>query len=1813
MAAGSPIVFLAHGDALPVAGAAVPRSRGAKAAVPKTRAVRLSNTARGAATLQRLEAVPGEDLVLLTIGSVGNSGDGRSPDLQLRLHPEHARDLLRAQAAGAARGTGAVALDPGAVLVPLAAQWPGQAAASRGALDLVFKGLALVGIDVGKVAAQQTAKLLGKKLDSQVKEGVYRLQLASLGSLKQATATDIAPSAEPTLVLLHGTFVDTASSFGKLWTLHHGLVQQLFANYANRVYALDHGTVLASPIANALTLAKRLPQDARLHLVTHSRGGLVAEVLLRASQGVTAADLAVFAGDSYAQHRQDLQALGDLLTAKNVRVERVVRVACPAYGTLLASNRLDAYLSALAWLLERSGLPPIAAMVDFANAVARERTDAASLPGIEAMRRSSALIGWLNSPLPATTRQPLDSGLRVVAGDIAGDSLVSWVKTLLADSYYWTDNDLVVQTSAMYGGVPRGDDALFLLERSGSTDHFRYFENDGTANGVARALLQAQPDGFAPIGPLSRKGESATGSRGLPRDAAALGDGSRPAVIVLPGILGSNLKRGSEREWLVWWRLPGLINRIALDQPDISEDGPIGRYYDDLLAHLGASHDVLPFGYDWRLNLADSAALLAAQVATALARRQGSGQPVRLLAHSMGSLVLRVMRLNHSEVWQKMMDRAGARVLLLGPPNGGSWAPMTIYTGDDSFGQFLSTVGGAFQEEAARQKMVAFPGLVQMQAGLTDPELSLGDASHWQQLADRDFQAAQQSHTWHNTDEQVAAYRWAVPSQSNLDAAAALRRQLDAQAGSLGADAAKMAIVLGQAPATPCGLRWVDAGMQYLSTPEGDGRVTWEAACLPGVATWQTDHAHGDLPTIQANFAAYTELLVRGRTEALAAFAPSSRGVPRAAPRPLATLARLRDGGVPSTGLPVGEESLLAAALGGREPAALLSRGTATVSGVMPLTVELVHGDLRFVREPLLLGHFRSLELTGTEWVLNGLLGNALQESLDLRLYPVRPGQHQIFANRHIDPSTAYPFPRPEAAIVVGLGDEGELQPNTLTDAVRQAVLAFQRHTAGQRGAVDVVQGVSLASTSLGSGGNLTVSQSVTAMVRGVMDANARLAAAQKPVNWPPVTRLLVVELYHNRVLEAWQALRAACDAGTIAIQLLPQVRATAGARSEPAGGVYRGAGYDLVRVSQRQCEPGASQAELEFSVYTKRARSEVRGKGTQRVLVDAIVAAAETDTRYDADLARSLFQLLVPQEIKAYLGTANTLMFEVDASTAAYPWELLEDGDAEQPGTRLPWALRLSGTLLRKMRVEQFRREPSDANTHDVLVVGAPHLDPAQGLPDLPGAMAEAEAVAALFGSDAKLLLDQDFLDIVKPALARPWKVIHLAGHGQYDQNGEHSGMLMSGNCLLSPTEFESMASVPELVFVNCCHLGKTENSPRRNHALFAANVAEQLIRNGVRCVVAAGWAVDDAAALAFATAFYTALAAEATFAEAVSRARRAAHDSNPGSNTWAAYQCYGDPAWTLRRSESSGTPRLRRSVTPSIPTEGELMIALEAVRLDAQNANDSSRLQLVEQLVQLQSVATDEWKAHGRVAEALGLAWRDVDEPVRALDWLQKAVTAADGTASLAAREQQLNIQARQAGSVADLTRVVAQIRALVELAPTAERYSILGSAYKRLVMHKDAAAKLPAYLDQMQQAYAEAEKMNPPNLFYPLMQRCMAQLRRHWLLPASPGPTAEDFAAVLRSFTQRDAQSPDFWSVDGQQELTLLEGVTEGRLAARLDGILAGLNDLHLRVRNKHFWSSVNDTAQFLLPAYIQAASQKQEKDAARRYLELVATFD
>ena len=466
----------------------------------------------------RMEAIPGEDAVVFHIAG--------GPSLW--LHPEHASEMLQAQHDPARERGAKDDLRPGEVRVPARLQWRLEDAvptrgATRGFLgDVLLEAIDVItGLAVDK-AADFAASRVVDRFDSRVVEQVYKLNANELARLHDHEPSPVRAADAPSLVLVHGTFSETSGTFGKLWRDHPQRVRTLFKAYGDRVYALDHRTLGASPIANAITLANAAEDGARLHLLTHSRGGLVAEVLARVA-GAPDDPFAPFRGKAYAGQRAELRTLAKIVLAKRITVERIVRVACPARGTLLASKRLDAYVSVVKWALELAGAPVVPELVDFLGEVARRRAEPDTLPGLAAQIPDSPLVQWLHA-----TDNRLKGDLRVVAGDLKGDSVMSWVKTLLSDAFFWTDNDLVVQTRSMYGGTPRAEGASFVLDRGGKVSHFNYFSNPDTARAIVDGLVQDDArrlprDRSAVVGRHRRLrracGESAAQCRGCGRPA----------------------------------------------------------------------------------------------------------------------------------------------------------------------------------------------------------------------------------------------------------------------------------------------------------------------------------------------------------------------------------------------------------------------------------------------------------------------------------------------------------------------------------------------------------------------------------------------------------------------------------------------------------------------------------------------------------------------------------------------------------------------------------------------------------------------------------------------------------------------------------------------------------------------------------------------------------------------------------------------------------------------------------------------------------------------------------------------------------------------------------------------------------------------------------------------------------------------------------------------------------------------------------------------------------------------------------------------
>ena len=478
----------------------------------------------------RVTAVPGEDVVVLQIA------DGPA----LTLHPETARDLMLAQQSEIKRSRsrgGADQPGPNEVTVPAQLQWRGleQSAAVRGKTrgflgDVLLSAVQVItGAATGGAADFVAAKAV-QHVDDQVTAGVYALSSESLPPLKgKGTPLKQAPAAPdggPLLVFVHGTFSDTSGTFAKLWTQHPQRVRTLFAKYGDRVYALDHPTLGVSPIANALTLAQRAAEGARLHLVTHSRGGLVAEVLARVcanpdDRRPTTRLLRRRPGTRRSATLDDTGRRSCKQPRHSCRAHRPRRVPGTRHAARVeAARRLPVGLQVDA----RAGGHPGRARAAWTS-WPRSRNAAPSRARFPASRRRFPTARSCSGCTRPTTADRRASCAWSPATSRAIRS-TSWLKTLLADAFYWTDNDLVVQTRSMYGGAPRdgGRDASCSTRAARSRTSTTSATSARPRRSSNALLARRSRTASATIGPLSWAGESSTGV--ARRCARAAGDGA---------------------------------------------------------------------------------------------------------------------------------------------------------------------------------------------------------------------------------------------------------------------------------------------------------------------------------------------------------------------------------------------------------------------------------------------------------------------------------------------------------------------------------------------------------------------------------------------------------------------------------------------------------------------------------------------------------------------------------------------------------------------------------------------------------------------------------------------------------------------------------------------------------------------------------------------------------------------------------------------------------------------------------------------------------------------------------------------------------------------------------------------------------------------------------------------------------------------------------------------------------------------------------------------------------------------------------------
>lgn len=1624
---------------------------------------------------------------------------------------------------------------------------------SRGPVDWVIKSLKVLGVDLEQKTASSIGKLVdNKKSDRRPGLGLFWCNMES-GVFKLSRDAKKLEADKPYLLFIHGTMSSTWGSFGDLWSApRRTQLDELKDLYGNRVWAFEHETLSVNPVENVLKLLAELPNNAKLHVITHSRGGLVGELLCRANRASADKPRPPFDPRELelVQENSELQSQLNTLNAelkkKKLQVERFVRVACPALGTTLASGRLDRWLSAIGSVASIA-VPdtPLGDFFkdigDFVAAVVHERTNPKSLPGLETMMPESPFIRLVNSGLA-----PVPGDIAVIAGDIEPDAWWAKVLVWLTDRFYQGDHDLVVNTESMRGGAEREGKAVEGPHKGPKVHHFSYFANDDSARQVVRAVTGtlAEKDGFI----LLRKPEAE-----IARAAPTVELGPRPVVFLLPGIMGSELAVDGDHVWAQKADLMfgGLAKLTLQSKRKVVATDVFEEYYGELDRYLSKTHRVIRFPFDWRLPIEDEADRLAATIERELNSAKANQQPIRIIAHSMGGLVARTMIARRGTLWKEICELPGARLVMLGTPNGGSHSITELLVGQSATLRKLAMLDVRHDKKELLEIIARFPGVLAMLP--KDPREDYFTAGTW-----NDYHAK-------------TGDGWVVPEGKDLTRAREFRDLID----SSPLDKERVVYVAGQADATLAEM-FLDTAtnkIKFKATVRGDGRVTWDSGIPQDIHTWYLHAEHGDMPACEDAFPAFQELLESGRTALLPETPPVSR----------AAGAELFDAPEAADELYPDQDQLQKALVGAS------SARRRTQRRAPPVRVSVLHGDLAFASFPVAVGHYIGDTIVSAEAALDRALKGELTHRHQLGLYPgeIETCSFILHPDYYVNR-----FVSPPGAVVVGLGAVGSITARALTRSFARALLDYvvEWRECTNRDGNNEQNTLGVSALLIGThAGGVDIRDSVQALLRGVLRANEALAGIKQASR---IDAVEFIELFEDRAIQAIQVRRQLEDD--------PELRGKfsfAERLLSCDGGLRRTSFTEPGGWWQRvQILGGAEDADnltdgsLRFLSITRRARNELRLQSTQRKLVDNFVSQAIRSTTNTRATAVTLFELLLPNDLKDQMDDQDHILLMVDEESARYPWELLQDrrGDPVPPATK--------HGLLRQLQTHVFRQRVQQVTANHALVIG----DPISKFPELKGARNEAEEVRRALHADGQFQVEAciggSSSQVMQALFARDYRVLHLAGHGVYQYTPPVTtvsptapakplrpvtGMVIGDDVFLTPVEVQQMREVPELVFINCCHLGRIEpgkpSNERSDYNFIAANLATEFIRMGVRAVIAAGWAVDDAAAATFATTFYKELLGGERFGLAVLQARKQTYARHGNTNSWGAYQCYGDPDYRLVRN--GGSSSVSRTLDYSAPVEALTDIDNVRGRLSTQADEDSKpRLDELKRIVaKLEELG---WTNEGRLCIALARAYGTAEEFDTAVKWYKSALEQDPSSmsgediqelANLTCRATLRTLQNAERTPTTRATRGAKKPEAKgfeesiellnwlmgvpgkkasptvakamdkmnqneVEIGRTPERLALLGSLYKRKAwMSGDPLEDLGMMTKHYEEAFRLSTMFRKSNL-YALTNQLFGELEASWFHPKQQ-------ALKMRSAAM--ARLPEVRDLDRRQDVTRKSG--------------------------------------------------------------------
>ena len=1536
--------------------------------------------------------------------------------------------------------------------------FPEQAAGKRGINDLfdvplsiesddqsrgIIKKIALKVINVfAKKAIQVGVKTLATRFEEKSLEGQSGLYWINENfELKSKYIKK--ESDQPYLLFLHGTGSSTTGSFAELNTENKSLWMQMLSIYGDRILGFQHETLTKSPIQNVRELIDALPTNTKLDLISHSRGGLVGELLVRFSEyqeGFTDTVLSLLERQHAKADADHVRAIRQSLKKKKIQIGKFVRVACPAGGTSLMGQRIENYFNVLINVLSipfgSKASPLVSICKEMIAEIVNSKNETDVLPGLESMNPESLFIKVLRSPGEMTSENPyglFQNRIAVISGNGALSISLGGLSVLLSKMLFQAKNDLIVNTNSMYLGLMRQNPVQYFFDEGTDVNHFSYFKNKKTQDAIA-AALNAKTE-LIPSFAEYRRGSADESVRGIlgieyGRIFNDQVSGKKPIIVLIPGIMGSALEKNNSLIWLHYLRMMmGDLSQLDINEKNIEATGLIKTSYKKLTDYLSDTYDVVTFPYDWRKSVAQAGVRLD-QVMQRLSKHN---QTVHIIAHSMGGLVARDFIFRNPQLWKDLNKRPQFRFIMLGTPWMGSYRIPYVLSGKDSMVKLLGKIDFQHHIDELINMFAKYPGLLNL--------MPVNKDSH-------DFSKAE---TWRQF-QQASGLQWNMPDEKTLNEFATFRSFVQSNAHKI--DFSNVIYVAGKDDNTPNGFNITHKGeLQFTGTAEGDQSVTWATGIPENInrdtALYFTAVTHGGLANDNSLFKGIRDLLHTGTTNQ---FVRKPELIPAKKRQFVLNDTRVfesdeENGILGILGLPTEvkkEEAMLA-----------------------PLKVSVTRGDLKYSRYPIILGHFNRDGILNAEYAADIYLKRAMSVKHRLGVYPGPVGTYDFFITPNAHEASF------KGAIIIGLGEIERFSQQHLSISVEKACISYLLNRQEADSQKKKVKGISV--LIIGAGyGKLTIESSCMGILQGIANANAKTLQLQGQ-NIRPIEHVEFVELYDDKAIQCFQTLDRISKQNFegLAVEWMERkLRKSYGNRNRLTSESST-EWWQRLTVLNQQKEGDSNYRYLSFYSSTASAREERQDLRSNIHLLEEIIDKISTQEKWTPEESKVIFEMLIPNDFKENISSRNSILWVLDKYTATYPWELLQASlDKNKP-------LCVSSKMIRQLATMDYRNVVYSSKGNQVLIIGDPDLEGFSAAQQLSGAAREAESVYLKLKKEIpnipKPIIFGKSSEIIKALHVSDYKVVHISAHGIFDaENNQESGILigkyMDGKkekpLLLTTNEFNQMQVTPEMVFINCCFSGTMDQQAEefsRHRTRLAANIGTQLIEMGVKAVVVTGWAVDDQAALEFANVFYESMLAGDDFGTSVRNARKETFNKFKYTNTWGAYQCYGDPFYRLVQDKK---PSANIVMEYDIPQEAknDIINLLSKADIDFYNTDGLYKeLELISKRIEKSDIDDAD------ILEEEAYAYSEFNRFDIAIPKYEKLFTLEKATFNVKSIEKYCNIsckhilsnfldnsiapgsdEATQMG--AKISGIVHKINLMQQLNKTSERYALLGSAYKK-----------------------------------------------------------------------------------------------------------------------------------------------------------------